>query len=100
LPVVIGIILTAAITEEILFRGYPIERIKELTGKAWLATAISFIIFVIPHVKFFGITWLLYHGIGTIMIYVLYLWRKNLYACMILHLLVNLPILLPAMGLL
>lgn len=99
LIVLIGIIVTTAVTEEILFRGYPIERLKVLTGKAWLAVATSFIIFILPHITFFGPEWLLYHGIGTVMIYVLYVWRKNLYACMLLHLLVNIPILLPALGL-
>lgn len=98
LPVIIGIIVTAAITEEILFRGYPIERIKELTGRAWVALVISFVVFLIPHITFFGFEWLLYHGIGTVMLYVLYVWRKNLYACMVLHILGNLPILLPALG--
>lgn len=99
IPVILGIIITAAITEEILFRGYVIERLKKLTGMTWLAVSVSFIIFILPHITFFGPEWLLYHGIGTIMIYVLYVWRKNLYACMVLHLLGNLPILLPALGL-
>lgn len=97
-PVIFGIIITAAITEEILLRGYPIERIKAITGKAWLAVGISFVIFILPHITFFGFEWLLYHGMGTIMIYVLYVWRKNLYACMVMHLLGNLPIMLPALG--
>jgi membrane protease YdiL (CAAX protease family) len=99
LPVIIAIILTAAVTEEILFRGYPIERLRELTGKAWIAVLASFIIFIIPHISFFGLEWLLYHGIGTVLIYVLYVWRKNLLACMLLHFLGNAPILIPALGL-
>lgn len=56
---VIALILTAGITEEILFRAYPIERISSLTGRRW--------------------------------IYVLYLWRRNLYARMTLHVLINPP---------
>lgn len=96
LPVILGIIVTAAITEEILFRGYPIERIKALTGRTWLAVGISFIIFILPHITFFGFDWLLYHGTSTVMLYVLYVWRKNLYASMVLHLLGNLPLLLLA----
>lgn len=98
LPILLGIIMTAAISEEILFRGYIIERLRELTGMGWLAVGVSFIIFVMPHITFFGPKWLLYHGIGTMMIYVLYAWRKNLFACMLLHLLINLPILLLASG--
>ncbi len=99
IPVILGIVITTAITEEILFRGYPIERIKELTGSQWIAVAISFTIFIIPHVQFLGFQWLIYHGIGTVLIYILYVWRRNLFACMFLHLLLNLPILIPALGL-
>jgi membrane protease YdiL (CAAX protease family) len=99
IPVILGIVLTTAITEEILFRGYPIERMKELTGSQWIAVAISFTIFVFPHVQFMGFQWIIYHGIGTVLIYILYIWRRNLLACMFLHLLLNLPILIPALGL-
>lgn len=99
IPVLVAMIVTAAITEEILFRGYPIERINELTASRWIGPAVSFAIFVAPHLAFFGPTWFLYHGGGTVMIYALYLRRRNLPACMLLHLLVNLPILIPASGL-
>lgn len=92
---VIALIFTAAITEEILFRGYPIERITLLTGRRWVATAVSLAIFVAPHLVFFAPDWLLYQGPGTLAIYVLYLWRRNLYTCMFLHLLVNAPLLIP-----
>lgn len=97
LPVlgVIALILTAAITEEILFRGYPIERIAMLTGHRWIGAAISLAIFLVPHLVFFTPEWLLYQGPGTLAIYVLYLWRRNLYACMLMHLLINAPILIP-----
>jgi uncharacterized protein len=97
IPVLILLIFTAAITEEILYRGYPIERLRELTGNKWLAVLISFVIFILPHITFFGLQWLLYQGIGTIMIYILYVWRRNLWACILLHFLVNAPILIPAL---
>ncbi len=99
IPVLLAMIVTTAITEEILFRGYPIERINELTSTAWIGPSVSFLIFVLPHLTFFGPGWLLYHGGGTLMIYLLYLRRRNLVACMLLHLLVNLPIVIPASGL-
>lgn len=95
-PVLIALIFTTAITEEILYRGYPIERLWELTGSMWLAVSFSFIDFVLPHIRFFGVQWLLYHGVGTILTYVLYMWRRNLWACMLMHFLGNVPLLLPA----
>jgi len=42
-------ILTAGITEEIVFRGYLIERLIEITKKTWLAIVISAVAFVLPH---------------------------------------------------
>ncbi len=92
---VVGVIVTAAVTEEIIYRGYLLERIAKLTGALWVGALASFVLFVIPHVAFFGWTWLPTHGIGAVLIYVFYLWRRNLPATMLLHLLMNAPILIP-----
>ena len=94
IPVIIGMIFTTAITEEILYRGYPIERLGELTGNKWIGVAFSLIVFLLPHINFFGVQWLLYHGVGTILTYVLYMWRRNLWACILMHFLGNAPLLL------
>ena len=96
LILVVALIISAAVFEEILFRGYPLERLTELTHHRWIALVVTVPLFVIPHLMFFGPQWLLYQGSGTLVIYVLYLWRRNLVACMLLHLLINLPILIPA----
>src|SRR5262245_30847656 len=96
LPVLIGLILTTASTEEILFRGYPFERLKEWTGSVWLALAISFACFVLPHVRFLGPDWLLYNGVGAVLAFALYAWRRNLWACMAMHGLGNALLLPPA----
>ncbi|HNT78193.1 MAG TPA: type II CAAX endopeptidase family protein [Anaerolineae bacterium] len=93
--VVIGIILTAATVEELFYRGYLIERLHQLTGRLWIGVIVSCVIFTVPHVQFFGPSWLIYHGVNAILLYVLYLWRRNLVAVMVLHLLGNLPILIP-----
>ncbi|SDQ56433.1 CPBP family intramembrane glutamic endopeptidase [Microbacterium sp. cf332] len=100
LPVltVVAMILSAAIFEEILFRGYPLERLIELTGRRWVAVATTLPFFVLPHLVTFGPEWLLYHASGTVAIYVLYLWRRNLVACMLLHAAVNAPILIPTVA--
>lgn len=95
--IVLGIVLTSATVEELFYRGYLIERLRELTGRLWIAVIVSGVLFVYPHVQFFGTSWLLYHGVGAALLYVLYLWRKNLLAVMLLHLLGNLPILIPTL---
>ncbi|MDQ1217713.1 CPBP family intramembrane glutamic endopeptidase [Microbacterium arborescens] len=100
LPVltVVAMILSAAICEEILFRGYPLERLTQLTGRRWVAVATTLPFFVVPHLFTFGIEWLLSHASGTVAIYALYLWRRNLVACMVLHAAVNAPILIPTVA--
>lgn len=95
---VLGLIVSAAVCEEILCRGYPIERLSELTGRRWIAFALTVPLFVAPHVVFFGLPWLWTAGAGTVAIYVLYAISRNLPACMLLHLGVNLPILIPTIG--
>ncbi|GLU49103.1 CPBP family intramembrane glutamic endopeptidase [Nocardiopsis ansamitocini] len=100
LPIVVvfAVVVSAAVFEEILYRGYPIERLTELTGHRWIALVCTLPLFIVPHLFFFGPQWLLYHGSGTLAIYVLFLWRRNLVACMLLHLGINLPILIPTIA--
>lgn len=97
IPLLIAIILTTSITEEILFRGYPIERLRVLTGHLWVGVAISMALFALPHLLFFGPQWLLYQGVGLILFYILYVWRRSLAACMVMHLLGNSLLLIPAL---
>jgi ABC-type sulfate transport system permease component len=52
-------------------------------------------VFVIPHVSFFGPSWLLHQLPGAIAIAAFVLVRRNLPAAMLLHLLINAPILIP-----
>ncbi|MCQ1949095.1 CPBP family intramembrane metalloprotease [Arthrobacter sp. zg-Y859] len=100
LPVtaVLGMIVSAAVFEEILYRGYPIERLSELTGRRWLAYALTVPLFIAPHIFFFGVQWLWTAGVGAVVIYVLYAKTQNLPACMLLHLGINLPILIPTIA--
>jgi membrane protease YdiL (CAAX protease family) len=95
---VLALILSAAIFEEILYRGYPLERLTELTQHRWIAVALTLPVFVAPHLVFFGPEWLLYQGSGTAVLYILFLWRRNLVANMLLHACVNLPILIPTIA--
>lgn len=99
LPVIVAIVLTTSITEEVLHRGYVIERLRELTGRLWLGVSFSFIVFVIPHLTFFGWQWLVSNGVSIVLLYALYVWRRNLVACMTMHLLGNSLVLIPALGL-
>ncbi len=83
----VGIVVTAAITEEILFRGYPIERLSELTGRLGLGAAIAYVAFVLLHIPFWGLGGAVQIGVWSLIITVLYVKRRNLPATMLMHLL-------------
>ncbi|KAA3656241.1 MAG: CPBP family intramembrane metalloprotease [Chloroflexi bacterium] len=92
-------VLTAGITEEILYRGYSIERITEITGNQWLAFFTSVIAFVLPHV----IGWNLTHVIAVVIplgfvLSGLYIWKRNLIFNMIVHILIDLPLVFIALA--
>jgi uncharacterized protein len=99
IPLLIALIFTTATTEDILYRAYPIERLQEVTHSAWLAVTFSFVLFVLPHIAFFGWYWLVSNGVSVVLAYLLFVWRRNLWANMLMHLLGNALILLPALGL-
>lgn len=90
--------LTAGITEEILFRGYPIERLHELTGSLWLAALIPLAVFTLAHLGSWSWKHLIGVGLAGTLLTGLYLWQRDLIACMIAHALIDsVLIFLPAL---
>lgn len=95
------IVITSALTEEIQYRGYPIERLLRLTGNLNLSAAITYAIFVFLHISFWTLGGAIQIGLGSLVLYAFYLWRRNLLGCMLIHFLNNsvafllLPELLP-----
>jgi len=86
-------VLTAGITEEILFRGYSLERLYEITGNKWISGLISLIFFVAIHAT----GWNIAHIIGVviplgIILTGLYFWQRNLLFVMIVHVGIDLPL--------
>ena len=91
-------VFTAGITEEIIFRGYLIERIIEITKKNWAAVLVSLIAFVLPHT----LSWNLTHVIAVVLplgliLSGLYLWKKNLLFNIIIHIVIDLPLVVMAL---
>ena len=83
----VAIVITAGITEEILFRGYPIERLTEMTGRIGWGAGIAYIAFVLLHIPFWGLGGTIQIGVWSLIVTVLYIWRRNLPACMLMHIL-------------
>lgn len=91
------LVVTVAFTEEFLWRGYVVERLG-----AWIggipAAALSLAIFVAGHLPFFGPGWLLTGLPGAVIFYALLLWRRNLWACILFHFIVDIPIVFVALA--
>lgn len=83
------LVLRAAVFEELVYRGYAIERLTELTGSRLLAAVISLILFTIAHANFWGLAQLLIAGFGGLILTVLYLWRRDLACNMLSHFLTD-----------
>lgn len=83
------IVVRAAVSEEILFRGYPIERLEELTGSRALAGAVSCAVFTLDHISFWGWHHIFIAGSAGAALTVLYLWRRNIWVNMIAHFMVD-----------
>ena len=82
-----GVVVTAGITEEIMFRGYPIERFGSLTGRLGLGAVIAYVVFVVLHIPFWGIGGTIQIGVWSLIVTLLYVKRRNLPACMLMHVL-------------
>lgn len=77
-------ILVVAVSEETIFRGYLILRLKSITGSTFAAIVISSIIFSIGH-GYEGLTGVIIVGIMGTSFAVIYLWRKSLVAPIVMH---------------
>jgi membrane protease YdiL (CAAX protease family) len=87
--------LTGALGEELLFRSYPIERLALMTGRPWLAAAIAMVAFTVIHL--FGWDWI--HVLtlvfpASVLITAVYMWRRSLAFVVIIHGVLNAPLLI------
>jgi membrane protease YdiL (CAAX protease family) len=83
--IVVALAVTAGIAEEVLFRGYPIERLAALTGNIWVGAVLTFVVFTVAHIPFWGLGGALQIGGWTVVVTVLYVRRRNLPACILMH---------------
>jgi membrane protease YdiL (CAAX protease family) len=82
----LALVLTAGICEEFIFRGFVIEQIAEWTGSLSLGAGISLLLFVVPHAWLYGFTaGLAIPALLGASLTLLYVWRRNLPVCMLMH---------------
>jgi membrane protease YdiL (CAAX protease family) len=82
-------VLRAGVSEEVLFRGYPIERLLEWSGSRALALLLPLGLFALAHVGPWGWLHLVVAGVGGALLSALYLWRRNLWANIAAHCLID-----------
>jgi len=80
----------AGFVEEILYRGYPIERVNRLTGKIWPGALIGLVIFTVLHLPPLGLV----HTVGVVLpigiiLTGLYVWKRNLTLNITVHFLID-----------
>ena len=82
--------IVGGITEELLYRGYAVERIATLRGSYWLGDLISVLVYGLAHVPMWGwgpaLTTILSGGILTLF----FVWRGDLVANIIAHVVTDL----------
>jgi uncharacterized protein len=81
-----GLVLTAAFCEEFIYRGFAIEELGMLTGNRWVGALGSLLLFTLGHAGVYGFsTALLIPASVGLVITLLYMFRNNLPACMLVH---------------
>jgi membrane protease YdiL (CAAX protease family) len=86
--------VTASFTEELLFRSYAIERLLLLTGNKWLAGTLTVLAFSFLHLT--GWDWI--HVLTFVLpiaipVTLIYMWRRSLLTVVIIHGILNAPLL-------
>jgi len=94
LPVQVVVVGTAAVTEEVLWRGYPIERLTELTGRLWVGAGVSGFVFLALHYPAWGVVGAIPQAVFTLVLLGVYVWSRNAVACMLAHGVINVSMIL------
>ena len=77
--------VSGVVCEEIMFRGYLIERLENLTRSTWVAAILSSLLFGLSHAAGRGFGYVpIVAAVGGVYA-ALYVWRRNLPTCMVVH---------------
>lgn len=82
-------VIAASVSEELVFRGYLIERVAALSRKTSVGVIFSCLLFAVWHFPLWGPQAILSAGGWGIVIAIQYVWRRNLPACVLTHLLTD-----------
>jgi membrane protease YdiL (CAAX protease family) len=82
-------VLRAGVCEEILFRGYAIERMTALTGSRVIGIVVPALCFMFGHAGTFGPLYALQILPVTAILTALYVWRRDIWCNMLAHFLTD-----------
>lgn len=81
----LALVVTAGVFEEVLYRGYAIERLTTIWRARWAAAVVTVVFFVLAHLPVIGLAYLSPVAIVSVFITLLYLWRRDLILNMVAH---------------
>jgi membrane protease YdiL (CAAX protease family) len=92
-------IVRAGIAEEVMYRGFAIERIEALTGSRWIAALVPLVAFAVFHYRQ-GWTGIAIAFVVGAILTAFYLWKRDLVANIVAHFLVDIVpnVLFPLLG--
>ncbi len=85
----VGMVLGTSLAEELGARGYAIERLTTLTKSRSLAATLAFLGALAMHVPYRGWDSVRVLAPGLLILVLLYLWRRNVTACVTAHILLD-----------
>ena len=83
------LVVRAAVVEEILFRGYLIEKVRQISGSMALAFVVSVAAFTFGHLRAWGAVHLIAVGASGPIFAAQYIWRRDLASNMLGHFLTD-----------
>jgi len=81
-------VLRAGISEEVLYRGFALERLQSMTGSKWIAAGVTLALFAAFHFRQGWAGVFIAFAVGAILT-AFYLWKRNLIANIFGHFLVD-----------
>ena len=81
----LGLFLTGTFLEEVFYRGYVIERMTILTRHRWAAAFVSWLLFTLVHLKFFGLGPTIDTSVISAALVLLYMKEKSIWPCIVVH---------------
>jgi membrane protease YdiL (CAAX protease family) len=78
------LVMTAAVTEEVLYRGYAIGVGQHLLGSVWVACVLSVTAFTLGHLRL-GLAHLVPVFVCALVITLIFTFTQNLWVCIIVH---------------